>query len=52
MLLASTQAKESKTQPWTRDVNLIFSFLDVYAVKSNLIDQPVCNLAKKDGFAY
>jgi hypothetical protein len=32
----------------SRDVNLILSFFDVYAV----ISKPVCNLAKKDVFTY
>jgi hypothetical protein len=36
----------------SRDVNLIFSFFDVYAVTSKLIDQPVWNLAKNDVFTY
>jgi hypothetical protein len=35
-----------------RDVNLIFSFFDVYAVISKLIDQPVWNLSKNDVFTY
>jgi hypothetical protein len=30
-----------------RHVNFIFSFFNVYAVILKLIDQPVCNLAKK-----
>jgi hypothetical protein len=35
-----------------RDVNLIFSFFDVDAVTSKLIDQPVWNLGKNDVFTY
>jgi hypothetical protein len=30
-----------------RDVNFIFSFFDVYAVISKLIDQPVCKSCQK-----